>query len=153
MRVVTLLNRIEKFKSFVYKKAFFMEVDGKEAVVIEVRPRKNSPPVEDRADEAGGADAGETSRAFIELVQGGRGGVEREGRGSESQGEINDEKILRFSERRDPANRPVSHPWETPRTQNHPQILLKSRVFMIGRVYPRSIGPLSQCQCQWIRLS
>jgi len=45
MRVVTLLNRIETFKSFVYKKAFFMEVDGKEAVVIEVRPRKNSPPV------------------------------------------------------------------------------------------------------------
>ena len=45
------------------------------------------------------ADAGETSRAFIELVQGGRGGVEREGRGSESQGEIDDEKILRFSER------------------------------------------------------
>ena len=45
MSVVTLLNRIEKFKSFVYKKAFFMEVDGKEAVVIDVRPRKNSPPV------------------------------------------------------------------------------------------------------------
>ena len=68
----------------------------------------------------------EKSRAFIELVQGGRGGVEREGRGSESQGEINDEKSLRFSEGRDPANRPVSHPWKTPRTQNHPQILLKS---------------------------
>jgi len=45
MRVVTLLNRIEKFKSFVDKKAFFMEVNGKEAVIIEVRPRKNSPPV------------------------------------------------------------------------------------------------------------
>jgi len=43
MRVLTLLNRIEKFKSFVYKKAFFMEVDGKESVIIEVRSRKNSP--------------------------------------------------------------------------------------------------------------
>ena len=45
MHVVTLLNRIEKFKSFVYKKACLEEVEGKEAVVIEVRPRKNSPPV------------------------------------------------------------------------------------------------------------
>ena len=45
MRVVTLLNRIEKFKSSVYKKVYLEEVDGKEAVIIEVRPRKNSPPV------------------------------------------------------------------------------------------------------------
>jgi len=36
------------------------------------------------------------SRAFIELVQGGRGGVEREGRGSESQGEITDVFTLVF---------------------------------------------------------
>jgi len=45
VRVVTLLNRIEKLKSFVYKKVSLEEVDGKEAVVIDVRPRKNSPPV------------------------------------------------------------------------------------------------------------
>ena len=45
MRVATLLNRIEKLKSFVYKKVCLEEVDGKEAVIIEVRPRKNSPPV------------------------------------------------------------------------------------------------------------
>ena len=40
MRTVTLLNRIEKFKSFVYKKVCLEEVDGKEAVIIEVQPRK-----------------------------------------------------------------------------------------------------------------
>jgi len=66
--------------------------------------------IEDQADEAGGADAGETSRAFIELVQGGRSGVEREGRGYKSQGEIGDEKGVRFSERRDPANGLISYP-------------------------------------------
>ena len=126
MRTVTLLNRIEKFKSFVYKKALEVLIADVGGEVFEGTDQTDDG-IEDRADEAGGADAGETSNAFIELVQGGRGGVERDGRGSESQGEIDDEKILRFSERRDPANGPVSYPWKTTRTQNHPQILLKSQ--------------------------
>lgn len=45
MRIQTILNHVEKFKSFVYGAARF-ETQGDElALVVQVRPRKNSPPV------------------------------------------------------------------------------------------------------------
>ena len=42
MLITTLLNQIEKFKSFVYKKARLEEIEGEEALVIDIEPRKNS---------------------------------------------------------------------------------------------------------------
>lgn len=45
MRIQTILNHVEKFKSFVYGAARF-ETQGDElALVVQIRPRKNSPPV------------------------------------------------------------------------------------------------------------
>jgi transposase len=44
MRVQTILNRVEKFKSFVYGEAHIEEHDGGPALVVQVRPRSNSRP-------------------------------------------------------------------------------------------------------------
>jgi transposase len=44
MRIQTIFNRVEKFKSFVYGKAFLEELDDGSALVVQVRPRKNSEP-------------------------------------------------------------------------------------------------------------
>ena len=41
----TLLNKVERFKSFVYKKVYLEEIDGEEAVVVEIKPRKNARPI------------------------------------------------------------------------------------------------------------
>ena len=41
----TLLNKVERFKSFVYKKVYLEEIDGEEAVVVEIKPRKNTRPI------------------------------------------------------------------------------------------------------------
>lgn len=43
MLIQTLLNRCQKFKSFVYHKVRLMQVEGVEALVVEVLARKNSP--------------------------------------------------------------------------------------------------------------
>ena len=40
-----LLDQIEKFKSSVYKTVFFAEVDGEEAIVVTIAPRKSTKPV------------------------------------------------------------------------------------------------------------
>jgi len=45
MLFITILNKTEKFKSFVYKKAHLEQVDGEEAIVVDVVPRKNTKPV------------------------------------------------------------------------------------------------------------
>jgi len=45
MLLKTLLNKVERFKSFVYKKVYLEEIDGEEAVVVEIRPRKNTRPI------------------------------------------------------------------------------------------------------------
>jgi len=45
MLFTTLLNKIEKFKSFVYKKAHLEQIDGEEAIIVEIEPRKNARPV------------------------------------------------------------------------------------------------------------
>jgi transposase len=45
MRIQTVLNRVEKFKSFVYGKARLEEQDDGLALVVEMEPRKNSRPV------------------------------------------------------------------------------------------------------------
>lgn len=45
MRIQTILNRVEKFKSFVYGKASLEKHDDGLALVVEVQPRKNSRPV------------------------------------------------------------------------------------------------------------
>lgn len=45
MLIRTLLNQIEKFKSFVYKKVRLEQIDGEESIVVEIEPRKNTKPV------------------------------------------------------------------------------------------------------------
>ena len=45
MRLQTILNRVEKFKSFAYGDARFEEQDGGLALVVQVLPRRNSRPV------------------------------------------------------------------------------------------------------------
>jgi transposase len=45
MLIKTLLNKVERFKSFVYGAAQVMLVDGVEALVIDIQPRRNSQPV------------------------------------------------------------------------------------------------------------
>ena len=44
MRIQTILNRVEKFKSFVYGEARLEERDDGPALVVQMRPRKNSRP-------------------------------------------------------------------------------------------------------------
>ena len=61
MRIQTILNRVEKFKSFVYGKVRFEDHDDGLAIVVQMKPRKNSRalcsgcgrpgPVYDRLDE------------------------------------------------------------------------------------------------------
>lgn len=45
MLIKTLLNKVERFKSFVYDTAQVMLIDGAEALVIDIVPRSNSRPV------------------------------------------------------------------------------------------------------------
>ena len=45
MLIKTVLNRIEKFKSYVYGEVTIDERDGMTAVVIDIRARKNSPAI------------------------------------------------------------------------------------------------------------
>ena len=42
MLIKTLLNKAERFKSFVYTTTQVMFVDGEEALVIDIVPRRNS---------------------------------------------------------------------------------------------------------------
>jgi len=44
MLIKTLLNRIEHFKSFVYGAVTFQEINGSEALVVEIKARVNSKP-------------------------------------------------------------------------------------------------------------
>ena len=44
MRIQTILNRVEKFKSFVYGAARVEQVQDGPALVVQVRPRKNGRP-------------------------------------------------------------------------------------------------------------
>jgi transposase len=44
MRIQTILNRVEKFKSFVYGTASLEEQDGAPVLVVKMRPRKNGKP-------------------------------------------------------------------------------------------------------------
>jgi len=45
MHIKTILNRIQKFKSFVYGKAQFLEEAGTVILLVEIRPRRRSKPV------------------------------------------------------------------------------------------------------------
>ena len=45
MRIQTVLNRIEKFKAFVYGRVSLVEDNGNPVLVVELRPRKNSRPL------------------------------------------------------------------------------------------------------------
>ena len=45
MRIQTVLNRVEKFKSFVYGRVTLVEDNGKPVMVVELQPRKNSRPL------------------------------------------------------------------------------------------------------------
>ena len=44
MLIKTLLNRIEHFKSFVYGAVTFQDINGSEALVVEIKARANSKP-------------------------------------------------------------------------------------------------------------
>jgi hypothetical protein len=45
MRIQTIFNRVEKFKSFVYGRAHLEEDKGIPVLVVELQPRKNSCPL------------------------------------------------------------------------------------------------------------
>jgi transposase len=45
MRIQTILNRVEKFKSFVYSDTSLEEQDVGPALVVQIQPRRNSRPV------------------------------------------------------------------------------------------------------------
>ncbi len=45
MLIKTLLNKVERFKSFIYGSVSVQFVDGVEALVIDIKPRRNSRPV------------------------------------------------------------------------------------------------------------
>jgi len=45
MLIKTLLNKVERFKSFVYGSARVMLIGGTEALVIDIEPRRNSRPI------------------------------------------------------------------------------------------------------------
>ena len=45
MLIKTLLNKVERFKSFIYGKACIRLVDDAEALVIDIEPRRNSRPI------------------------------------------------------------------------------------------------------------
>jgi transposase len=45
MRIQTIFNRVEKFKSFVYGRAHLEEDKGIPVLVVELQPRKNSRPL------------------------------------------------------------------------------------------------------------
>jgi transposase len=45
MLIKTLLNKVERFKSFIYDSVSVMRVDGVEALVIDINPRLNSQPI------------------------------------------------------------------------------------------------------------
>ncbi len=45
MLIKTLLNKVERFKSFVYGTVCFKQVNGVEALIIDIVPRRNSRPI------------------------------------------------------------------------------------------------------------
>ncbi len=45
MRIKTLLNDCQKFKSFVYEKEYTEAINGETALVVEIKARKNSRPI------------------------------------------------------------------------------------------------------------
>ena len=45
MLIKTLLNKVERFKSFIYGTASFIVVNGGDALVIDIEPRRNSQPI------------------------------------------------------------------------------------------------------------
>lgn len=45
MLIKTLLNKVERYKSFIYDSASIMRVNGREALVIDIEPRGNSQPL------------------------------------------------------------------------------------------------------------
>ena len=45
MLIKTLLNKVERFKSFVYGSTRVMLIGGTEALVIDINPRRNSRPI------------------------------------------------------------------------------------------------------------
>ena len=45
MQLKTILNRVQKFKSFVYGEVQWEEIDGDRVLVVEIWPRRNSRPI------------------------------------------------------------------------------------------------------------
>ena len=44
MLIKTLLNKVERFKSFIYGNSKLMTVGGSEALIVDIKPRRNSMP-------------------------------------------------------------------------------------------------------------
>lgn len=44
MLIKTLLNKVERFKSFIYGSSNLTTVNGEDALVIDIKPRRNSRP-------------------------------------------------------------------------------------------------------------
>ena len=44
MLIKTLLNKVERFKSFIYGEGSFQAVKDSEALIIDIKPRRNSKP-------------------------------------------------------------------------------------------------------------
>lgn len=53
MLLITILNRVEKYKSFVYEKAEWADKEVRNTILIHVEPRKNSRPICSVCGEAG----------------------------------------------------------------------------------------------------
>ena len=62
MRIQTILNRVEKFKSFVSGEARLEERDGGPALMVQVLPRKNGKPSCSGCGRPGAADARQVGR-------------------------------------------------------------------------------------------
>ena len=45
MLIKTILNKCEKFKSFVYEKVAFVTHLGQEVIEVTIKPRENSKPI------------------------------------------------------------------------------------------------------------
>ncbi len=67
MQIKTLLNKVERFKSFVYGSACVTMIDGTEALVIDIVPRSNSKPVCPECRKAGTVYDRQPARLFVYL--------------------------------------------------------------------------------------
>jgi hypothetical protein len=142
MRIQTTLNRVEKFKSFVYRDARLEERDDGPALVVRIAPRKNSRPCCSGCGRRGPAYDRLEERPFEFVPVWGivvflayrmrRVGCKRCGVRIEmvpwwaqQQGETGDEKVIRFPDRRGGETGSPAQPRPPSRAETRPQIVLR----------------------------